>query len=205
MISTFLKGMATGGGLILAIGAQNAFVLSQGVRKHHILVIPLICAVCDAVLISLGVLGLGTVIAASRTLSLVTGTGGALFLFWYGARAFFRALRGGRLEADQAGQPSLRSAVLATLAVTLLNPHVYIDTIVLLGSLAGQFPDPGRVVFGAGAITASFVWFFTLSIGAGILAPLFQKEISWKVLDTAVGLVMWSIGLSVFRDVLTRL
>lgn len=204
MIFTFLKGMATGGGLILAIGAQNAFVLSQGVRRHHILVIPLICAICDAILISLGVMGLGRIIASSRVLSLATGLGGAIFLFWYGANAFRSALRGGRLEADQAGKPSLKSAVLATLAVTLLNPHVYIDTIILLGSLAGQFPDPGRVLFGAGAMTASFIWFFTLSIGAGMLAPLFKKEISWRILDSLVGLVMWSIGFSVLRDILAR-
>lgn len=197
--------MATGGGLILAIGAQNAFVLSQGVRKNHILVIPLICALCDAVLISLGVMGLGKVIASSRILSLATGIGGAVFLFWYGAGAFWSAYGGGRLEPDQAGKPSLKSAVLATLAVTLLNPHVYIDTIILLGSLAGQFQDPGRMLFGAGAMTASFIWFFTLSIGATLLAPLFKREISWRILDSSVGLVMWAIGLSVLRDVLARL
>lgn len=202
MLLTYLKGVGTGGSLIIAIGAQNAFVLSQGVRRNYTIIIPLICAVCDAVLVALGVAGVGSFIASSRMLSLCAGIGGAAFLFCYGAMAFRSAVRGGQLEADQGGVSSLKGAVLATLAVTLLNPHVYIDTIILLGSLAGQLPDAQRMAFGAGAVTASITWFFALSLGAGLLAPLFKKEIAWRILDSLVGIVMWAIGAGVLNGVL---
>lgn len=200
MLLTFLKGMGTGGSLIVAIGAQNAYVLSQGVQKNHILVIPLICAVCDAVLVTIGVGGVGSVIASQPMLSRVAGIGGAVFLFCYGAMAFRSAFRGGHLSVDGRSRPSLKTAVFTTLAVTLLNPHVYIDTVVLLGSLAGQFRDTDRLLFGAGAVSASFVWFFSLSIGAGLLAPLFRRQAAWRILDTAVGLVMWAIGMTILMS-----
>ncbi|MCG8564276.1 MAG: LysE/ArgO family amino acid transporter [Desulfobacterales bacterium] len=204
MLLTYFKGLATGGSLIVAIGAQNAFVLSQGVRKNHYLVIPLICALCDAALVSLGVSGTGTLIASSRSLSLAAGIGGSAFLFVYGLGAFRSALRGGKLSTEEGGRTSLKKAVLATLAVTLLNPHVYMDTVVLLGSLAAQFPVGDRPAFGAGAVTASFVWFFSLSLGAKLLAPLFRREMAWRVLDTLVGLVMWAIGTSVLVGVIRQ-
>ncbi len=199
MLLTFLKGMGTGGGLIIAIGAQNAFVLSQGVRKNHTIIIPLICAVCDAILVTIGVAGFGPFIASSKVLSQVAGIGGAVFLFCYGIGSFRSAFKGGRLDADQKGGTSLKAAVLTTLAVTLLNPHVYIDTILLLGSIASQFQDPGHLFFGAGAATASFIWFFALSLGSSLLAPLFKKELSWRILDSLVGVVMWAVAISVFR------
>lgn len=199
MLLTFLTGMGTGGGLIIAIGAQNAFVLSQGVRKNHVILIPLICAVCDAVLVTIGVAGVGTYIASSNVLSQVAGIGGALFLFCYGISSFRSAVKGQQLDADQRGETSLKAAVLTTLAVTLLNPHVYIDTILLLGSIASQFQDPGHLVFGAGAATASFVWFFGLSLGSRLLAPLFKKELSWRILDTLVGIIMWAVAVSVLK------
>lgn len=199
MLLTFLTGMGTGGGLIMAIGAQNAFVLSQGVRKNHIILIPLICAVCDAVLVTIGVAGVGTYIASSQVLSQVAGIGGALFLFCYGIGSFRSAVKGQHLDADQKVGTSLKAAVLTTLAVTLLNPHVYIDTILLLGSIASQFQDPGHLVFGAGAVMASFVWFFGLSLGSRLLAPLFKKELSWRILDTLVGIIMWAVAISVLK------
>ena len=202
MLLTYLKGLGTGGSLIIAIGAQNAFVLSQGVRKNHYLIIPLICALCDAVLVSLGVTGTGTLIAASPVLSMVAGAGGSIFLFVYGAMAFHSALKGGSMTTEEGGRTSLKAAVSATLAVTLLNPHVYLDTVVLMGSLASQFPAPQRPLFGAGAITASFVWFFALSLGAGLLAPLFRRKMAWRLLDTFVGIVMWAIGASVLWGVI---
>ena len=203
MLLTFLTGMGTGGGLIIAIGAQNAFVLSQGVRKNHVIMIPLICAVCDAVLVAVGVAGFGTFIASSSVLSQVAGIGGGLFLFCYGIGSFRSAFKGQQLDSDLKGETSLKAAVLTTLAVTLLNPHVYIDTILLLGSIAGQFQDPGHLVFGAGAVTASFVWFFCLSLGSRLLAPLFQKQLSWRILDTLVGIIMWTVAFSVLRGSLT--
>ncbi|MBU0971540.1 MAG: LysE/ArgO family amino acid transporter [Proteobacteria bacterium] len=199
MLLTFLTGMGTGAGLIIAIGAQNAFVLSQGVKKNHYILVPLICAVCDAVLVAIGVAGVGTFIAESKPLSQVAGMGGAAFLFCYGMSAFRSAIRGAYLEGDQKTETSIKATVLTTLAVTLLNPHVYIDTILLLGSIAGQFQAPGHLVFGAGAATASFIWFFTLSLGSRLLAPLFRKKRSWRILDTLVGMVMWAIAFSVLR------
>jgi L-lysine exporter family protein LysE/ArgO len=199
MLLTFLKGMGTGGGLIIAIGAQNAFVLSQGVRKNHYILIPLICAVCDAILVAVGVAGFGSFIASSKVLSQVASIGGAVFLFCYGIRSFRSALKGERLESDQKGETSLKSAVLTTLAVTLLNPHVYIDTILLLGSIAGQFQAPDHLIFGAGAIAASFIWFFALSLGSSLLAPLFKKELSWRILDSLVGMIMWAVAISVLK------
>ncbi|MBW2653528.1 MAG: amino acid transporter [Deltaproteobacteria bacterium] len=201
MLLTFLKGFGIGSGLIIAIGAQNAFVLSQGVRKNHYIVIPLICAVCDALLILLGVTGMGTLIASSKSLSLIAGIGGAGFLFIYGIRSFRSAIRGGSLSANQKAESSLKAAILTTLAVTLLNPHVYLDTVILLGSISSQFKQPGHIFFGAGAVMASFVWFFSLSIGGKMLAPLFTKESSWRILDTLVGITMWAIALSVLKGV----
>lgn len=185
-----------GGGLIVAIGAQNAFVLSQAVKKNYIIVIPLICILCDAVLIVAGVSGVGAAVAASPDLTALATWGGAAFLFWYGARAFKSALQGGRLEADQAGAATLKAAVSATLAVTLLNPHVYLDTVVLLGSVSGQYDQTGRIFFGAGAVVASILWFFSLSFGGQLLAPLFRQPLAWRILDGLVCAVMWAIALS---------
>ncbi len=196
MLVQFAQGFGIGGALIVAIGAQNAYVLSQAVRKNYILIIPLICIVCDAVLIAAGVSGVGTMVAASPRLTGVATWGGAAFLFWYGARAFWSAIKGGSLEADRAAAPSLKAAVLATLAVTLLNPHVYLDTVILLGSVSGQYSQTGRILFGAGAISASILWFFSLSFGGRMLAPLFQRALAWRILDGLVCAVMWTIALS---------
>ncbi len=202
MLLAYAKGIGTGGGLIIAIGAQNAFVLSQGVRKNHYLLIALICAICDAILVAIGVTGVGSLITANPMISRIAGIGGAIFLFVYGARAFQSAVKGNQLDIDQTAATSVKAVVLATLAVTLLNPHVYIDTVLLLGSIAGQFQSPDHLAFGAGAVTASFAWFFSLSIGATFLAPLFRQKISWRILDTFVGVVMWTIGFSIVRGVM---
>lgn len=202
MLLAYAQGMGTGAGLIIAIGAQNAFVLSQGIRKNHVLLIPLICAVCDAALVAVGVTGVGRIIASDPMFSKIAGIGGAIFLFGYGARAFVSAFKGNQLDADQTAAMSMKAAVLATLAVTLLNPHVYIDTVLLVGSLAGQFQAPDHLAFGAGAITSSFVWFFSLSIGATFLAPVFKQKTSWRILDSFVGVVMWVIGFSIAGHVL---
>lgn len=199
MLLTFLKGFGTGSGLIIAIGAQNAFVLSQGVKKRHYIIIPLICAICDALLIALGVTGIGTLIASSKTLSMVAGIGGSLFLFIYGIGSFKSAYNGGILSSGEIAKNTLKSAILTTLAVTLLNPHVYLDTIILLGSLSSQFQTPGHLYFGAGAMLSSFAWFFSLSLGGKMLAPLFSKELSWRILDTLVGATMWVIAYSVLN------
>ncbi len=196
MLLTFLKGFGTGGGLIVAIGAQNAFVLSQGVRKNHVLAIVLICSFCDMILISIGVSGAGSLIAASSQLTSIATIGGAAFLFIYGLRSFLSAYKGGHLETNGSDFGSLKGAVLATLAVTFLNPHLYLDTIVLMGSISSGFAETTRYLFGAGAISASFVWFFSLGFGGTVLAPLFKKPVAWKILDTGVGITMWTIAAS---------
>lgn len=203
MLLAYAKGVGTGAGLIMAIGAQNAFVLSQGIRKNHYLVIPAICALIDALLFGVGVTGVGTLMAQNQTISNMAGIGGALFLFVYGGRAFKSAFQGGSMDTEKADRLSLKAAILTTLGVTLLNPHVYIDTVLLVGSIAGQFQSPGHLAFGAGAATASFIWFFALSIGAGFLAPLFKKTISWRILDTIVGIIMWTIAISLVKGVMT--
>ena len=194
MVSAYIQGMGTGAGLIVAIGAQNSFVLSQGVRKNFHWVVALICALCDIVLIFAGAAGLGTVIAENTQLAWYTGWLGVLFLFGYGLRALRSAMVGGALERNQGTQQSLQAVVVTTLAITLCNPHVYLDTVVLLGSISGQFPGQDRYVFALGAATSSLLWFYLLSLGGALLAPLFTKAFAWKILDIVVCLTMWTIA-----------
>lgn len=190
----FLTGFQTGFALILAIGAQNAFVLRQGIRREHVFVVCLLCAASDALLIGLGVGGLGAITGFAPWLLPVLRWGGVAFLVVYGARAFWSAWQGGgTLEASGQTQVKLGQVVLTCLALTWLNPHVYLDTVVLLGSIAAQFGD-ARWVFGTGAIISSFAFFFSLGYGARLLAPVFAKAAAWRVLDVLVGCVMWSIA-----------
>lgn len=187
-----LAGFALGLSLILAIGAQNAFVLRQGLRRAHVLAVVLVCALSDAVLVAAGVTGFGTLTQALPGLEWVMRLGGAAFLLIYGGRSFISAWRGGAVLAVGAEAGSLRRAVLTCLALTWLNPHVYLDTVVLLGSVSAQYADP--LHFGLGAVLASFTFFFALGYGARLLAPLFRRPVSWRVLDALVGAVMWSIA-----------
>jgi len=194
----FLRGLGLGASLIVAIGAQNAFVLRQGLRREQAALVAAICAVCDALLITVGALGIGGLIAHLSLLARLTSLGGALFLLYYGLRAFRSARHPGRLEVSAAALP--RSSVIAsTLSVSLLNPHVYLDTVVLVGGLAGQYAALPRVFFTLGAISASCVWFFSLALGAAHLAPLFKRPRAWQVLDCLVGAVMWAIAFSLLR------
>ena len=196
MIAPFIQGFATGGGLIVAIGAQNAFVLSQGVRRNHHLTIALVCIICDALLISAGVAGFGTAVSTNPTLSQVVTWAGAGFLFFYGLRSMRSALRGGRLETSDQMVKTLKAAIITTLAVTLLNPHVYLDTVFLLGSVSSQLHGQSRLFFWVGAVSASTLWFISLSLGGQMLAPLFRKRISWRILDTLVCATMWILAVS---------
>jgi len=190
-----LSGFVLGLSLIIAIGAQNAFILRQGLLRQHVFVLSLICALSDALLIIAGVAGLGTLIAGSPTLIRVVTIGGALFLFAYAALAFRRAMNPQAMHAAKSGEGSLKGAVAACLAFTFLNPHVYLDTVVLLGSLSAQFEGEARVAYGAGATVASFVWFFGLGYGARLLQPVFARPAAWRVLDVLIGLVMAAIGI----------
>lgn len=195
-LAAFGQGFGLGAGLIIAIGAQNAFVLRQGLRRQHALAAALVCFACDAALIALGVAGFGQVVASTPWLTALAAWGGAAFLFAYGLRAFRSALRPRGLEVAAGEGLTRRGVVLATLAVSLLNPHVYLDTVVLLGSVGGQFEGLARTAFGLGAVTASGVWFFSLAYGAARLEPLFRKPLAWRVLDGLIGAVMWSIAAS---------
>lgn len=195
MYSTFFEGFGMGGSLIVAIGAQNAFVLSQGVRRNHHLAVAMLCTLCDVVLISLGISGVGSVVAASPTLGKIAAFGGAGFLFWYGFGALRSAMRRQGLQTDGHAPSSLRAVLALTLGVTLLNPHVYLDTVVLMGSISGQYPEAARPMFGMGAMSASLVWFLLLALGGQALAPAFRKPATWRILDSAVCATMWFLGI----------
>lgn len=190
----FAEGFALGGGLIVAIGAQNAFVLRQGLRRQHVFVVCTLCFVADAALIAAGAVGVGTLVAANPWLTRAAAWGGAAFLGWYGVRSFRAALDPGRLEGSGEAAGDRRRAISATLAFTFLNPHVYLDTVVLVGGLAGQYAAGPRAVFAAGAIVASFAWFYGLGYGARLLAPAFRRPATWRVLDLVIGIVMWTIA-----------
>lgn len=194
MIFSFAKGFALSLSLIVAIGAQNAFVLRQGIRQAHVLPVVLTCALSDAVLMSAGILGFGALVEAAPWLKPVMTFGGAMFLFIYGAMAFWSAWSGnGALKAGNGVENGLWTTVAVCLALTWGNPHVYLDTLVLLGSIAAGY-DGSRLAFGAGAISASFVFFFTLGYGARLLAPFFEQPKAWRALDLGVGVLMWTIA-----------
>ncbi|MEM7631725.1 MAG: LysE/ArgO family amino acid transporter [Pseudomonadota bacterium] len=192
-MASFLPGFLLSLSLILAIGAQNAFVLRQGLRRAHVLPVVLTCAISDAVLIVAGVAGFGALAEAVPWFEPLMRYGGAAFLLWYGWTNARSAWRGGQaLAADGEETQSLRTAILTLLALTWLNPHVYLDTVVLIGSISAQYPD--RTTFGIGAVLASFVFFFSLGYGARALAPLFARPRAWQVLDAIIALTMWAIA-----------
>ncbi len=195
-IGAFIPGFLLGGSLIIAIGAQNAFILRQGLLREHVFILCLICALSDALLIASGVGGLGTIVSRSPALIGAVTVGGALFLAVYAIIAFRRAFSGKTLQAASAKGSGLNAAIATCLAFTFLNPHVYLDTVVLIGSLSGSYPYPARLWFGVGAMAASFVWFFGLGYGARLLEPVFAKPAAWKVLDILIGLVMAGLSLS---------
>lgn len=194
MLTSFLPGFALSLTLILAIGAQNAFVLRQGLRREHVFWVCLTCGLSDAILITAGVAGFGAMAEALPWFETVMRYGGAAFLIWYGWLNACAAWKGGA-ALDTSGQAtqSLGTAILTLLALTWLNPHVYLDTVVLIGSISAQYPD--RLAFGIGAALASVVFFFSLGYGARLLSPLFARPSSWRVLDAIIALTMWAIAL----------
>ncbi len=191
-----LSGLGLGLSLIVAIGAQNAFVLRQGLRGEHVLPVVVVCALSDALLVTAGVLGAGVVVERAPWLLEVFRFGGAAFLLGYAALAARRALRPGALRAEADGAGLSRAAALTTvLALTWLNPHVYLDTVVLLGSIA-QTHGEDRLWFAAGASLGSVVWFAALGYGARLLRPLFSRPVAWRVLDGIIAVVMAGIAVS---------
>ncbi len=179
----------------MAIGAQHAFVLRQGLRRQHVLAVVAICALTDAVLMFSGTAGLGAVITANPSLLRITTWGGAAFLIAYGIFALQRALRPRAMEVGDEPPMSLRAAVLACLGFTFLNPHVYLDTVVLVGTLANQHGPDGRWVFATGAALASVTWFSALGWGARLLTPVFARPNAWRILDGAIALVMFTLAI----------
>ena len=190
------QGFALGGSLIVAIGAQNAFVLRQGLRREHVLPIVVFCVVADALLMLAGVAGLATVLGHRPELARALTVGGAVFLGVYGMRALWRALRPGRLDvADDGRAVTLGTALAQCAAFTLLNPHVYLDTVLLVGSLGARLGEM-RWWFAAGAAAASGVWFASLGFGARLLAPWFARPRAWQLLDLLIGAVMLALAAS---------
>lgn len=196
MLIASAAGFFLGLSLIVAIGAQNAFVLRQGLRRSHVLAICLTCAASDAALIAAGVGGLGKAIGALPWLPPLMRYGGAAFLAYYGLRSLRAAMAGNAaLKPEGEVEESLAAALLTCLALTWLNPHVYLDTVVLLGAISTQYPGEG-LAFGLGATAASFLFFFSLGFGARYLRPLFARPASWRVLDGLIALVMGTIAVS---------
>ena len=194
-MDALLFGFSLGFSLILAIGAQNAFVLKQGLRGEHVFLVCLICAVSDAILILIGVSGFHVLVASFPSLVTIARYGGAAFLLVYGLLSFYNAIRldHGLLPSEIKSSSAWQSA-LTCLAFTWLNPHVYLDTVVLLGSVSTQF-SADITWFTGGAMLASFVFFFGLGYGAGLLRPVFATARAWRVLDFLIGCIMWGIAL----------
>ncbi|SMB90476.1 L-lysine exporter family protein LysE/ArgO [Pasteurella testudinis DSM 23072] len=203
-----LQGFLVTASLIIAIGAQNAFVLKQALLKQNIFWVALTCFICDFVLIGIGVMGFGSLIGQSPSATLALAVVGALFLLVYGARAFRSAYRGGSgLTLDQTERPpqSAVKTVLITLGLTLLNPHVYLDTVVIIGGIASTLLFEQKLQFLIGAVFASGLWFFGLGYGARLLIPLFKRPKTWRILDFAIGCIMWLIAFSLARYALNLL
>ena len=195
-LSPFFTGLGAGLALIVAIGAQNAFVLRQGIRREYLLPVLAVCILSDAVLILLGTAGIGKLTETAPLVLVAIRWAGAAFLLAYAMLSFHRALRPAALRATDGGRGTLTAAILTCLSLTWLNPHVYLDTVVLLGSLASSHGSDGRWVFAAGAVAASTLWFSVLGCGARLLAPVFARPAAWRVLDLAIGVFMVLLALS---------
>ncbi|TFW09863.1 amino acid transporter [Oxalobacteraceae bacterium OM1] len=204
ILPAFLQGLALSFGLIVAIGAQNAFVLRQGLRREHVGSVVLFCALADAVLITAGVMGMAQALGGSPVLARALAVAGAAFLAVYGWQALRRARHASRLKTSGDGPGLTRSAALAQAAAfTLLNPHVYLDTVLLVGSIGAQQQAALRVWFVAGASAASLCWFVLLGYGARKLAPWFERPSAWQVLDGLIGLTMLALSAMLVRHVIT--
>lgn len=188
------QGFAIGGGLIIAIGAQNAFILRQALAKQHVLTVVLFCAITDAVLFTLGAIGMGALVRGSDTALTIIAFGGGAFLFWHGLAAVRRALDPGVLEPGSGSAKTAKQALTMVAGVTLLNPHVYLDTMIFVGGISASYPLPLQRWFLCGVILSSFAWFFTLGYGGQALSPLFRNPRAWRVLDIGIAAVMWLIA-----------
>lgn len=196
-IAPLIKGYLCCSSLIMAIGPQNAFVLKQGLQKNHIFITALACATIDSFFILLGVGGLGALFTSNKDLLYYVGWGGALFLLWYGFNSFRASFRGNKrqlADGSLADKPNLKRTILLIMVFSFLNPHLYLDTVVLIGSISVQFCPSERPYFALGAMAASYVWFFGMSYGARFLIPLFKNPKAWQILDFIIGCIMWAIA-----------
>ena len=196
MLHTYLQGFAIGLSLIVAIGAQNAFVLKQGLKKQAVFWVCFVCALSDSILVVLGITGFATVIQLYPELVGFAKWAGAVFLLWYGLQHAIQAFKSNQsLHAGSQNEIKLSKIIIVCLALTWLNPHVYLDTVVLIGSISTQF-EQTKLYFTLGVITASWFFFFSLGYGARVLIPVFANPKAWKVLDVVIALIMWSIAIS---------
>lgn len=202
LLSPALQGFALGASFLLVIGAQNAFVLRQGLQRSHPFATALFCSLADALLITLGVGGFGQLIQSSPLALKVIGWGGGVFLCLYGLKCLWRAFKPQQMEAKESGSESLTGILAQAFAFTFLNPHVYLDVVVLLGGLSARFKGSEKLAYGVGAASASFIWFFALAYGARFLAPLFKKPLAWQVLDILISLAMFSIAYGLIKPMI---
>lgn len=194
-VHAFVSGLGTGAGLIVAIGAQNAHVLRLSILRSFVIPTVAVCIVVDAVLISIGVSGTGAILLVFPSLRTWMSLIGAAYIFWYGIRAFHRAITadGSLVAASESLPKTAGGAVVVALAFSLLNPHVYLDTVALLGAISAAWPPYIRPWFGSGAATASILWFSALGFAGSYLGPVFAKPVAWKVFDATVALIMFTI------------
>jgi len=197
-MQSYVNGLGLGASLIMAIGAQNAHVLRMGIRRQHVSLTVAACIVIDIVLIALGVAGAGAVIQSSPTLLLIARWGGAAFLLWYGLRSWKSLMTPKSLTLNsQDAAPGAKQALASVIALSLLNPHVYLDTVVLLGSVGGSYADSQqRLGFSFGAMTASVLWFTALGFGAVQLSSVFQRPAVWKCIEALTGATMIALAVS---------
>ncbi len=206
MLEVYLEGVLLSIGLIVAIGAQNAYVLKQGVQNNHIFWVATICFFCDFTLMALGILGIGSLVAKHESFQLLLASLGALYILIFAYQSFKAIGKNEVMDTGYyGGKSSLKSVILGTLAITLLNPHVYLDTVVIIGGIAGTLEDQHKVAFLLGTLTASCVWFYSLGYGARLLAPIFKKPMTWRVLNFLIGCMMLFIGYQLIMFVINML
>jgi len=201
-----LQGFGLGASMIIPIGAQNAYVLNQGIKRHHHLTTATICSVLDIVFISLGIFGGGALLSQNETLLMLVTLGGIAFLAVYGSLSLKSAFTP-QEEQTQLNQTlrGKQAVILGALAVTVLNPHLYLDTVVILGSIGGQFEGQDRIAFAIGTMMASLVWFFSLSIGAAKLSPTLSQPRVKQGIDIAVAIMMYVIAALLAKELFNQL
>lgn len=202
-LSALFQGLVLGAGMIIPIGAQNSFVLSQGIKRNHHIMAATICMICDVTLIALGIFGGGKLIASNEYLMLAIGWGGVLFLLTYAGLSFKQVWQNRYQTASLEKATNQRKKIIGTtFAVTLLNPHVYLDTVMILGSVGGTFEGHEKYAFAIGTMLASIIWFYSLAMGAAKMAPWLGQPKVQRIIDGVVGLIMIFIAYSVFSTLL---